>query len=223
MNSLLIAVVPLSLGAMVSPTLLGAVVLVMSSKISPRARAWVFTAGSFVVLAAITAAAPFLGKWLAAVNPTAIARIDVVLGLILLALAVRKLLTRKSSEASAKDRAPKHPQAQTPHLLEYFGFGAVMLATDFSSTVLYMAILKEAALSHDPDWARLAAVAMGFVAVMLPALLPTVLGTLAPKASDKLLKSLSAWMSKHSTAITVAICLVFAAVLLVKGLQPLLK
>jgi hypothetical protein len=45
----------------------------------------------------------------------------------------------------------------------------------------------------------------------------------APKQTERVLKPLGAWAQKHSTAITVVICVVFGAYLLIKGLAPLVR
>jgi hypothetical protein len=222
MNELFAKTIPLAIGAMVSPTLLTAVILVLSGKVSPRARAWAFVVGGCVALVAFTLAVPVVARLMSSVNPDVVRSADIVLGLLLLAVAVRKLIKRKSP-GSETTRAPRHKGTAAPHLGEYFGFGALMIATDASSLVLYIAIIKEAYQSGPPAPARLAAVAMGYVAVMLPALVPACIATLAPKQTDRVLIPLGEWAKKHSTAITVVICLVFAAYLLVKGLAPLIR
>jgi threonine/homoserine/homoserine lactone efflux protein len=155
------------------------------------------------------------------VNPLAVHWADIAFGLLLLGLAVRRLLTRNRPGSEAK-RVPEHQASSSPRLGEYFGFGAVMIATDASSLVLYIAIMKEAATAQAPDAARAAAVAIGYVAVMLPAVVPACIATLAPKQTDIMLKPLGAWAKEHSTAITVVICVVFGAYLLVKGAAPLI-
>jgi hypothetical protein len=98
-----------------------------------------------------------------------------------------------------------------------------MIATDASSLVLYIAIIKEAIQSSAPDAARLSAVVIGYAAVMLPALLPAVVASVAPKQTDRVLKPVGAWAESHSTAITVVICVAFGAYLLFKGLAPLVR
>ena len=221
MNELFAKVIPLSLGAMVSPTLLTAAILVLSGKISPRARSWAFVAGGAAALVAFTLAIPWVARLMDSVSPVVIQRADVLFGVLLLAVAIRALLKRKSPSSGAT-RAPRHQGTPAPHLGEYFGFGALMIATDASSLVLYIAIMKEAALSSAPDPARIAAACLGYLAVMLPAIVPAAIASLAPAQTDKVLKPLGAWAQKHSTAITVVICLVFAAYLLVKGLAPLI-
>jgi hypothetical protein len=220
MNELLAKTVPLALGAMVSPTLLTAAILVLSGKISPRGRSWAFVSGGAVALAAFTVLVPWLGQLLKSVGPGVVQSADVVFGVLLLAVALRRLLKRKDPDGQTT-RAPKHAGTPAPHLWAYFGFGALMIATDASSLVLYTAIIKEAAVSKAPDAARVAAVALGYLAVLLPALVPVALATITPAQTDRVLRPLGAWSQKHSTAITVTICLVFSAYLLAKGLIPL--
>lgn len=221
MNDLFARTFPLALGALVSPTVLTAVILVLTGKVSPRARAWAFVVGGCAALVAFTLAVPVVAKMMDSVNPDVVRSADIVFGLILLAVAVRRLIKRKSPDSSAK-RAPRHKATTAPRLGEYFGFGAIMIATDASSLVLYIAIIKEAYQSGPPVPARLAAVAIGYAAVILPALIPACIASLAPAQTDRLLVPLGEWAKKHSTAITVVICLVFAAYLLFKGIAPLL-
>lgn len=221
MNELFAKTIPLALGAMVSPTLLTAVILVLSGKISPRPRAWAFVVGGTAALIAFTVAVPWVAGLMKSVSPGAIRSADIVFGLLLLALAVRSLLKHKGS-GDSKSRLPKHDETAAPHLGAYLGFGALMIATDASSLVLYIAILKEAMVSTAPDAARATAVAIGFLAVMLPALIPAALATVAPAETDRLLKPLGAWAQEHSTALTVVICVVFGAYLLFRGIAPLL-
>jgi hypothetical protein len=222
MNELFAKTIPLALGALVSPTLLTAVILVLSGKISPRSRSWAFVAGGAAALVAFTVAVPWVAQLMKSVSPRAIQSADVVFGLLLLAVAVRKILKRKGPSGDTA-RAPKHQATSAPRLGEYFGFGALMIATDASSLVLYIAILKEAVTSDAPSTARLVAVAIGYIAVMLPALVPAVVATVAPAQTDRVLKPLGAWAQKHSTAITVVICVVFGVFLLAKGLAPLIR
>jgi len=219
MSELFAKTIPLALGAIVSPTLLTAVLLVLTGKVSPRSRSWAFVAGGCTALAAFTVAIPWVAELMKSVSAVAIQRVDVLLGVLLLAVAIRKILKRKSPGAETT-RAPKHQAKSTPRLLEYLGFGALMIATDASSLVLYIAIIKEAMQASVPDTARVAAVAIGYVAVMLPALVPAAIATIAPAQTDRLLKPLGAWAQKHSTAITVVICVAFGGYLLVKGLAP---
>jgi hypothetical protein len=223
MGPLLATVIPLSLGAMVSPTLLAAIVLVLSMPIAPRARAWAVVAGATVAMLVLTLAAPIAAQAMRSVKPMDMHWADVILGVLLLALAASTLLRKHNASQAAKHRAPV--AGSTPHarLFEFAMFGIVLIATDFSSTVLYLAAMKDIGQAHIPMTAKAAVLAIPFVAVLAPALVPTFLSSVAPKQSDALLEKTAAWTGDHSKAITVAICVIFGVYLLAKGLPPLLR
>lgn len=222
MNQLAATVVPLSLGAMVSPTLLTAVVLVMSSRVSPRARAWSFNAGAAVILLAITLAIPLLVKAFGATNRRVVDGIDVGLGVLLLGLGLWTLVRRKPGVPATR-RAPKSAAEHKRSLGEYFVFGAAMIATDFSSLVLYVAALKDISRAHVVVGTRVAVALVPFLAVLVPALVPAIFGTVAPRETNRLLKPFSAWVGRYAKTITVAISLVFGVYLIAKGVPPLLR
>lgn len=219
MNQLLASVLPLSLGAMVSPTVLTAVVLVLSGKVSPRARAWAFVGGATAILAAITVSAPVMARAFARVNPRVLYGFDAGLGVLLFALGVWTLVRPKQT---AEKKAPK-PTEPKPHLPEYALFGVVMIGTDFSSLVLYIAAMKEIAKAHLILGEQVAIVLIPFVAVLLPALVPAIVGSVAPRASERLLAPVAGWVGKYSKPITVVISLVFGVYLMAKGIPPLLR
>jgi threonine/homoserine/homoserine lactone efflux protein len=222
MSQLMTAVIPLSLGAAVSPTLLTAVVLVLSAAVAPRARAWATVAGGAVAMLALTVAAPLVARAMHSVKPAVIDRADVVLGVLLLLLAGWNMFRSPNAAESAKKRAPVGGAGAKAHLAEYFGFGVVLIATDFSSTILYLAALKEIAYARIPPTEMLAILAIPFFAVLAPAVIPAALSSVAPRQSDRALKPLAAWMGGHSKVITVAISVVFGIYLLARGLPPLL-
>ena len=222
MDSLLATVIPLSLGAIVSPTVLAAVVLVLSMPVAPRARAWAMVFGATAALVALTVAAPYAAQAMRSVNPLTMHWVDVAFGVVLLGLALRAGLRKHDATHTAKHKAPAEDSTKRPRLPEFALFGIALLATDLSSTVLYLAALKAIGDSHLPDVQQLAVVAIPFFAVLAPAIVPTFLSTVAPKKSDALLKKVAAWTGAHSKAITVTICVVFGVWLLAKGLPPLL-
>ncbi|MEI7814188.1 MAG: hypothetical protein WCJ13_05310, partial [Coriobacteriia bacterium] len=87
MSELFAKTIPLALGAIVSPTLLTAVLLVLTGKVSPRSRSWAFVAGGCTALAAFTVAIPWVAELMKSVSAVAIQRVDVLLGVLLLAVA----------------------------------------------------------------------------------------------------------------------------------------
>jgi threonine/homoserine/homoserine lactone efflux protein len=217
------SVLPLSLGAAVSPTMLTAIVLVLSGQVAPRERAWTTVAGATAAMLALTIAAPLVARALHSVNPIVIDRVDVIAGVLLLLLAVWNLTRKPNAADDAKKRAPSPASSGKRRLAEYFAFGIILIATDFSSTILYLAALKDIGYAHVAYALRLAVLVIPFFAVLAPAVVPAALASLAPRASDRALKPLAAWTGRHSKVITVAIAVVFGVYLLAKGLPPLFR
>ena len=223
MNGLLAIVIPLSLGAAVSPTVLTVVVLTLSGTVAPRARAWAETAGVTVGLVLATAVFLLAAQWLARMrpNPTVLASTDVVFGVALLALAAYTQFRRKP--ASARQRARRGPKDSGGAALPaYFGIGLALLATDASSIVLYLPAMKDILHSSVSQTAKVAVAMIPFFAVIAPALIPTALASVAPKTADRLLKPFGAWVEAHSKQVTLAIEIVFGVALLLKGGSKLL-
>ena len=218
MNELLAVVIPLSLGAAVSPTVFTVVVLTLSGTVAPRARAWAETAGVTVGLVLATLLFVVAAQWISKMrpNPTVLASTDVVFGAALLALAVWTALRRKPP--SAKQRARRGPKdAAGSALPAYFGIGLALLATDASSLVLYLPAMKAIVQSSVGQSAKIAVATIPFLAVIAPALLPAALATIAPRTADRLLKPFGAWVEAHSKQVTIAIEIVFGVALLLKG------
>lgn len=219
MNSLLATVIPLSLGAAVSPTALAVVILTLSGRVSPRTRAWAEVAGFTVTLIAVTALVALFAQAILSFrpNPTVIASTDVVAGLALLGLAVHTLLRRK--DGTGKRRKAKAPGDKAgPELGAYFLVGIALLLTDATSLVLYLPALKDIAQAAGMTReARLAIAAIPFFAVLAPMLVPTVMASVAPALTDRVLKPFGEWVDGHSRAIGLVIEVVFGVALLVKG------
>ena len=223
MNELLAIVIPLSLGAAVSPTVLAVVVLTLSGRVSPRARAWAEVAGMVVGLVLATAFFVLLAQWIAKLrpNPTVLASTDVVFGVALLGLAV--FTSVRHSSPAAKRRSEHSPaDSAGPSLPAYFGIGLLLIATDASSLVLYLPAMKDILQSTVSQTEKLAVAAIPFFAVLAPGLLPVALATVAPKTADGVLGPVGAWVNEHSKAVTMAVEIVFGVALLLKGSSKLL-
>jgi uncharacterized membrane protein YfcA len=174
-------------------------------------------------LLAITVVAPLLGRSLSQVNERSVEWLDVCFAALLLFVAFRQAFNKTPADEASKKRAPRRHSIPRPHLPEYFGFGAIMIATDFSSLVLYLAALKVIGRAHVSTQEQVMVLVIPFVAVLLPALLPAVLGSLAPKTADRVLKPLAGWVGRNSRVIIIAVSLIFAAYLLIKAVPPLLR
>ena len=219
MGDLLAQVLPLALGAAVSPTALAAAVVVMASRTRPVARGAMFVLGFVGVLAVFT----FLGLTVLAqatphVTPASrriSGTVDLVLGIVLLAFGLRELLLRAtpSPDPAADTRAPKGTG-----LTAALALGAVLMLTNFTSLVLYLPALQDVhrAPTTGSTKALVVAVLFGFTA--LPVLVPFVGRIVAPGATGRALAHLGGFMTEHRRGVTVIVAGVFGTYLLVRGL-----
>ncbi len=217
MNQLLTVVIPLSLGAAVSPTVLAVVVLTLTSRVAPRGRAWAITLGMAAGLLAFTALLGVLAKFAAdaKADPRLLGGIDVVAGLALLGLGIRDAVNLR--KPSVKRRS-KEAQARTrPELLAFLGIGFALMLTDVTSIVLYLPAVKAIVESSIAAAQKVMVALIPFFAVLAPALLPAALATAAPKTADRVLTPLNSWVTKNERVIGMVVCFVFGVYLLVKG------
>jgi cytochrome c biogenesis protein CcdA len=222
MGDLLAKVMPLALGAAVSPTALAAAVVVMASRTRPVARGAMFVAGFLVVLGGFT----FLGLTLLSqmtphVTPTSrriSGAVDLALGIVLLAFGLRELLLRSTPSPDPADdtHAPKGTG-----LTAAFALGAVLMLTNFTSLVLYLPALQDVNRARTSDSAKVVAVAVLFLFTALPALVPLGGRIVAPVTSARVLSRLGTFMTLHKRGVTVAVAGIFGTYLLVRGLGRL--
>lgn len=212
------SILPLAVGAAVSPTVFGLQLLFVSSKQAPLKRSFLALLGSGLVLLGYTALALALGAGAnAAAKPSETDGIvKVVFALLLLGLGVRAML-----------REPKQPKQEKPdgdsHLLRSFELGALVMLFNLTTLALYFPALHEIAIDSGVDAAQKAiAVVVVFLFAMLPAYLPLVATILGGSRARRALDKLNDFFNHHAQAITVGICFLFAAYLGVSGIRILL-
>ncbi len=216
MVSILLKVLPLAIGAAVSPTVLTVVVLLLAGA-KTRRDAVAFAIGTALVSVAIGLAVLFVfNRALEAHHDSAGHRsavVDVVLGLVLLALAVREVVARPKA---------KEPKARRElGVGGAFALGAAVMAANFSSLVLYLAALKEIVRADVATVSELVVTAVFIVIMLLPAEVPLLLTVVAPDSSQRILTSIGASVKRHSRTITIVVLVVFGAYLLAKGVLKL--
>jgi hypothetical protein len=211
--SLYASVLPYALGAAVSPTLLTIELLILSGKRHPKARAWSFVLGASLALLAFAALCLTVLRQSpdangGPVNPWSI----VVKGLIvvlLLVLGVRALRPGRTAGEQHQTRVQAMLQsARTP---AFVGVGAVAMATNFSTLVLYVPAIHEITRSTVELVTKLGAGLMLFVITVLPLYLPVAAVTVVGHRSDALLAKVNGITTRHSRQISAGICFVFAA------------
>jgi len=221
MSSLLAIVVPLALGAAISPTLFALEVLVLSGRHHPIARAWALAGGAAAILIAFSALGLTLLRNLHSGHhhSSADASIDLAAGVLLTLLAARSLHPRKTAAESHHDRTQSH-LADMPTIL-FVGVGALGMLVNFSTLMLFLPALHEISRSSVSLAGKGTAWLILVVITLLPVLLPVTLVVILGSRANSWLDRLNTFVGSHSRQITITVEVLFAVVLIWKGIAEL--
>lgn len=218
MDKSLTLVVPLSLGAAVSPALLTLAVLILSGKVAPKKRAWAYAGGVALVDAALVVLLATIGRniHIGSSHPTTASRIvHGVIAAALVGLGVHALL-RKHPTGSHPSRLQRRIGDARPRF--FLGLGAAAMATNVTSIVLMVAAVHEVTRSDDTaGWVLRLAIL--FVCVLAPAALPVAAASVLGHRSDAALSGLNRFTTTHARQINAGICFVFAILLGIDALK----
>lgn len=207
MSGLLLQVLPLALGAAVSPMLLIVQLLTLSGRTQQVRRATAITLGAGVMLALITALLLTVGQNIDAGKSGSDPVGAVIRGVcadLLLFLGYRNVKKRgKESDGYGKRFA-------NVKLRGYFVGGGVIMLADFTSLILYIPAMHIIVRSSAGSSAQAAAVAMIYVFTMLPLIVPLVIALAMGSKSDQILGSMNVFVTKHAAVINATICFAFA-------------
>lgn len=220
MEALLVRMVPLAVGAAVSPTMLAASLLILSSKEHPRSRAVAYLAGAASTVALVGAIAVAAGGAAHTGSPhgpsSVSAGVDVLLGVLLVVVGVRRLVKQpRESKTISGDK----PGTTGRLLAAGAGLGVLLTATNFTSLVFFLAAAKEVADSNLDAAAQALAMSIVGFGFVLPITLPLAVTILLPTASVRILDILNTSMRKYGGYAMPVIAVIFGAYLLYKGLR----
>lgn len=211
------AVLPLALGAAISPTLLTIEVLILSGARDQKPRAWAFAAGCAAVLIGYIVVLATLAKGLQLQSTDQSApesAVKLVCAVLLAFLGVRALRREPSGRPSRVQRTLADAK---PRL--YFVAGMAGMATNASSLVLIVPAVHMT-MNADLSTDQLAVVlGMLFVIVLIPVWLPVTLVTIAGRRGDAVIQRLNGFTTAHSREINAGIAFFFAVWLVYSALH----
>jgi hypothetical protein len=223
MAALLVSVLPLAVGAAISPTLLALQLLVLTGATKPLARAWALAAGAALVLAG------FALMGLTVLNHLHPAErhhhsvrgavIEFIAAGLLAALAVRSM--RRRPMPADRHTSRTAGLLQTAPTYWFIGAGALGMVLNFSTLVLFLPALHEITRSSASAAARAVTFTLLFVITLLPVLAPVGLVSVLGERADPALDATHDFVTRHSRQIGITIEVVFAAYLTVKGIGEL--
>lgn len=218
MGDLLTRIVPLGLGGAISPTVLTVSVLLMCSPRRPVARGAVFALGVLSVLVVLSVLGITVLERFGEHHPSATERavsdaIDVVLGIVLLALAARTALRPRdpTTETTAKRPADRGGVASA------YVVGLVMMATNVTTIVLYIPAMRDIGRADVSTTDQGIALVIMLVLASLPATVPLLLRVVAPGPAQRALTRLDGAMTRHRRTIVLVVEIVFGVYLIIRG------
>lgn len=212
MTRLLGEVLPLALGAAVSPVLLTLQILVLAGRRSPLARALAVVVSCTAVLlvfAVLAATVLTVSGDREASTPYGV--VKAAAAVLLVYLAARQLFRKPTAQESNKKRsASRLANAATPAFL---WIGALAMLTNFTTLILYIpavhAIVRSSAALVD----KVVVFVILVVIVLLPVLVPfAAVAALGERVRPALTRVGDA-AAAHSRQVAAGLCLVFAALL----------
>lgn len=214
MGHLLGVVLPLAVGAAVTPTIVAVQLVMLSGRQAPLERAWALAAGCTLVLAMFAVVALLVAGAAARSHKSeAGAIVKLVAAALLVLLGVRGLLRPQ--------RPPKPPRDSAHPVRNAFALGAALMLTNFSSLVLFFPAMHEIGSSHVAFAGRALATVLLFAITLLPAIAPPLAVMLVGSRATPLLEGLNRFFTAHRRVFSAGLCFGFAALLTAAGVGAL--
>ena len=220
MIALLFDVLPLALGAAVSPLLLVGQMRTLTAPGSGMKQSWAYATGNVLVVGGWAVVGLGSGGSLpdrpaVGADPVA-AGIHLVLAAVLLAIGFRSLHRDGCTELESPGPFPGGPS-----LARSFGLGVALMAGNLTSLVLYLPALQDLARSGLAVGPLAALVLLVSLITLAPSLLPPVVLVLTGAWGRARLRQLCRWTLAQQGQINAGLCFVFAAYLGWSGLARL--
>jgi hypothetical protein len=213
MSSLLREIIPLALGAAISPVIFLLQLNTLTGE-RPIARGAALTAGAAAVLVIVSTIGVLVGDTGFSTNTTLKAWINLAFGVLLIAVGLRALVWPPKPKAPTTDPKP-------PSIGRSFLAGAGGMASNLTTFALYtpaLALIAGSGLLLRQQ--GLAALTILLITLMV-AWVPLLLAAVVPGASTRLLPWLGDWMNTNNRWIQVVLGFGFGIWLLVKGVNGL--
>lgn len=222
MSHLLATILPLALGAAISPILFGIEMLALTSPHAPRLRGWLVAAGSLTTLLVFALGGLLLSTSLPHHRPHPLidGSVDLVAAGLLAWLGVRAWRMRSATPVPGKKTLLERLDGAATRT--FFVAGAIGMVTNFSSLVLYLPAFRAISKSSVPPENKALCLAIVLVITLLVVWVPASVVTVAGNRAQPALQRMNRFLTEHSTMITFAICAGFAAYLSIKALSELL-
>lgn len=218
-SAVLWEVLPLALGAAVSPLLLIGEVLCLSAPSAGLRRGWLFAAGNGLVVLIWLAISVAMGQALpdrqTGSDPIS-ACLNLAMGLVLLTVAVQ---LRLHPSAAAAPPRPKHEVAHP--LRGSLALGVGLMAQNLSSLALFLPAVTAVARAGQGLAASAADLGLLCLITLSPSLLPALLASFGGERARRALDRGYRWLQPRQHAVAMVMLLVLGSALLIRGVSRL--
>ncbi|MBA3679441.1 GAP family protein [Candidatus Saccharibacteria bacterium] len=226
MKLLILQILPLLLGAAISPVAISGTILVLASKDHPRSKGLIYVIGAMLPLLFIgIAGLMFFSKIdFAAFRPNAQVTniVDIIAGVALLILAARHLHPAKTKpEKTASDIKKRSSSNGSSSYDKALFLGIALMFVNFTTLILFIPAVKavsDASLAL-ADKATVLLIAIMIVMSLIST--PLIIYLLFPSRASQLLGAMHKWITKHNREVMLAMLTVFGGYLILKGFSIL--
>lgn len=229
MISLIFQILPLAIGAAISPVVLTLVLLTLSGRVHPLGRGVAMAIGvvSPLVVAGIAGLFFFRNAVRVAQSGHTPGRvsalIDLAFAVILLGLLIRTVVKKPKRDGASpeSDETSVDESDEGVRPFRFAVFGTVLMLTNFTTIALFVPAVKVIAISHDPILTQLVALAVLILITSVTATIPVTFYAVAPTAASRVLTPIGDAAKKYNRTITIVLLIVFTAYLAYKGIRGL--
>lgn len=220
MVQLFMDILPLALGAAISPTLLAATILMLSGEDRPVELTTIFILGTTLPLLIIGLPGVLFLKDLTrevAIRSGSKATIDLFFGVLLLSLAIRMLLRKPTYVEKESQKRPR--EVKSASKLKLFLGGAVVMATNFTTLALFIPATKEISEASVSLIGKYAVLLVLIVITLAVAVVPFSVYIMEPARAKRVFEPAGKYARTHNRAILIGMLFFFGLFLLAKGFR----
>lgn len=203
-----------------SPTMYAGMLLILTSPVHPRTRAFAAFLGSVAVAVIVGGLAVSAGGASESVRePSDLsAAINIILGIVLILLGIKNLVKGPREKKPKKEKSAD-TAATGLRFGKYLGLGAILTVTNPTSMASLIASSKLVVDSGLETAQQFTAMFLAAFYVTLPFLIPLVLALVAPDLSTRFLNGVDHILKKYSRYIIAGLLLILGLYLIKKGVD----
>ena len=214
--TLLTQILPLALGAAVSPTALMGIILLLSISKNPKISGFGYYFGSIILILIVIALGAILGAGISNAAPhpqPALASIDLILGIVLVIFGFTRIFKSQKSPTNLfkdSDVTVSYPLM----FIKGLSFGFFMFLINFSTIIIVLEAGKEIWTSSVDFTGKFIVIIFLILITLLVCEIPLLIYLLFPEKANKILSNVNVWMQKNGHILMGLVILVIGAYLM---------